>query len=406
MSINKLQNSIVGISLITAACLIGDSMLYIVLPLHFTEAGLDNLWEVGAILSVNRFIRLPLNPLVGWLYRKIALRTGIMLAIILAVLTTIAYSFIQGLYAWLFVRCVWGLAWTFLRLGAYFTILDLSTEQNRGYLMGKYNGLYRLGSLFGMLFGGFIADFYGLSNTALLFGIITILAIPLSLLTLPVPVNRFSVDEANPQQKNLLLDSSIYNNSQVIWVLFMGMGVAMIFQGMFAATLSYLVELHNSANISFLLWNVGAASLAGILQAVRWGWEPWLAPWIGGKTDGRTGRYPLFIISLIVSCLLFLLISRPMSIYLWLSLVLGIQVTATALTTIVDALAADIAIKTAQHSVMTWYSLFIDLGAALGPVLAYLLDQYIAVYSACWGVAVLLIVMATTTYWQHRLGNA
>ena len=59
---------VIVVSLITAACLFGDSMLYIVLPVHYQDAGLSSLWEVGIILSMNRLIRLPLNPLVGRLY--------------------------------------------------------------------------------------------------------------------------------------------------------------------------------------------------------------------------------------------------------------------------------------------------------------------------------------------------
>lgn len=62
----RASRQVVVLSLITAACLIGDSMLYIVLPVHFAEAGLASLWEVGIILSVNRLVRLPLNPAVGW----------------------------------------------------------------------------------------------------------------------------------------------------------------------------------------------------------------------------------------------------------------------------------------------------------------------------------------------------
>lgn len=73
----RASRQVIVISLITAACLIGDSMLYIVLPICFAQAGLSSLWEVGIILSVNRLVRLPLNPMVGWLYRHISDRTGI-----------------------------------------------------------------------------------------------------------------------------------------------------------------------------------------------------------------------------------------------------------------------------------------------------------------------------------------
>ncbi|MFC7439758.1 MFS transporter [Laceyella putida] len=68
-----------------------------------------------------------------------------------------------GFWLLFIMRCIWGIAWTFLRLGAYFVILDVSSQDNRGYYMGVYNGLYRLGSLVGMLLGGFLADFYGVT---------------------------------------------------------------------------------------------------------------------------------------------------------------------------------------------------------------------------------------------------
>ena len=54
----RASRQVIVISLITAACLIGDSMLYIVLPICFAQAGLSSLWEVGIILSVNRLVRL------------------------------------------------------------------------------------------------------------------------------------------------------------------------------------------------------------------------------------------------------------------------------------------------------------------------------------------------------------
>ena len=125
------QKPVILISLLTAACLLGDSMLYVVLPIHWQEAGLASLWEVGILLSANRLVRLPLNPLVGWLYERMSSRNGILFAALLATATTLAYGYAQGFLFWLILRCVWGLSWTFLRLGAYFTILDVAGDANR-----------------------------------------------------------------------------------------------------------------------------------------------------------------------------------------------------------------------------------------------------------------------------------
>ncbi len=181
----RASRQVIVISLITAACLIGDSMLYIVLPICFAQAGLSSLWEVGIILSVNRLVRLPLNPIVGWLYRHISDRTGIFIATVLATITTFSYAFADGFAVWLLLRCLWGIAWTLLRLGGFYCILNVSSDDNRGYFMGLYNGLYRIGSLAGMLLGGIFADWLGFSVTCMLFGACTAVTIVLGLIYVP-----------------------------------------------------------------------------------------------------------------------------------------------------------------------------------------------------------------------------
>lgn len=385
---------VIVLALITAACLIGDSMLYIVLPTHWKEAGLNSLWEVGVLLSVNRLIRLPLNPLVGWLYKKISTRQGVLFAAVLAVLTTLAYGFVQGFLPLLIIRCIWGLAWTFLRIGSYFTIIDCSTDSNRGHCMGTFNGLYRLGSLAGMLAGGFIADVYGLTVTALLFGAITLLSIPAAIFCVP-----------NSKDKSLSkkeADSSIsvlWKDSLILRALMTGALVAMIYQGMFTATLSYLVQAHNSSMINLGGFVIGAASLAGILQAIRWGWEPWLAPWVGKKSDGKYGRRMVLVISLLLASFLFVLVPFDIPLIPWLLIIIGLQLTATALTTIADAVASDAAAScSSKVLVVTAYSIAIDFGAAVGPFLGYVLNEYVDTYAAYWGAVAILLLMTAAWF--------
>jgi MFS family permease len=78
---------------------------------------------------------------------------------------------------------------------------------------------------------------------------------------------------------------------------------------------------------------------------------------------------------------------------IWLSILLILQVTATSLTTIADALAADVAINSAKVKIMTLYSLLIDLGAAIGPMIAYFLNQYLNPYASYWGAAFVLLII-------------
>lgn len=83
-------------------------MLYVVLPLYWKEAGLESLWEVGVLLSINRLVRVPLNPLVSKWYERSGGRSGLLLAVALTFVSTAAYS-LQGFWLWLIMRGYGGL---------------------------------------------------------------------------------------------------------------------------------------------------------------------------------------------------------------------------------------------------------------------------------------------------------
>lgn len=170
---DRRQKQVVSIALITAFALIGDSMLYIVLPVYWKEIGLSSIWEVGLLLSINRFIRIPLAPVVWWLYRYIPMKTGVLIAILIASVTTILYG-MSGFWPLLICRCAWGLAWTLLRMSGMRVLAEID-EGSQGHLTGLYNGLYRLGSLFGMLFGGILASLIGFQSMTLVFGLLTLM---------------------------------------------------------------------------------------------------------------------------------------------------------------------------------------------------------------------------------------
>lgn len=387
INIDADKKPVVVISLLTAACLLGDSMLYIVLPIHWQDVGLASLWEVGVLLSVNRIVRLPFNPLVTLAYSRMTCRSGVIFAGVLAACTTISYAFIKGFALWLVFRCIWGIAWTFFRLGAFFTIVEMAGKNNRGYYMGIYNGLYRLGSLFGMLAGGFLADRYGLGNTAILFGLITCLAIPFAFQVLP----RSS---PHAPEAGKLQNVSTLVNANTLWPLLTGLFIALVYQGAFTSTLSYLIQIHTASQIPLFGALVGAASLAGILQALRWGWEPWLAPWFGRLSDGKHGRKKILTVTLFLAALFFSLIPLTLPLGWWLLLIIFILLTATILTTIIDAIACDAAVCSSQRNFMSVYSIALDLGAALGPLLSYALNDLSGPYAIYQVIAAGLLLLA------------
>lgn len=107
---------------LVAISLFGDSYLYAVLPVYYDEAGIS-LLMVGVALSANRWIRFFTNPLAGYLGARIGWGVAFALALWLAAATTAGYGLLQGALWLIVLRCLWGLCWSFLRLGGMAAVL-------------------------------------------------------------------------------------------------------------------------------------------------------------------------------------------------------------------------------------------------------------------------------------------
>ncbi|MWV47171.1 MFS transporter [Paenibacillus sp. HJL G12] len=386
------KRPVIVISLITAICLLGDSMLYVVLPIRWQDFGLTSLWEVGVLLSVNRLIRLPLNPLIGWMYKRMSKRAGILLAVLLAVVTTASYGMAGSFWLLFIIRSVWGIAWSFLRLGGYFTIIELSDKTNRGQFMGTFNGLTGIGSLIGMLAGSFAVEWFGIRNVTLVFGLAALVAVPFVLKYVSKGKTEadHGVHVVGGEQT-----LKIWREPFVVWTLVSGLMTAMVFQGMYNSTLSRLIQVHESTYVQLWTLSLGAASLAGILQAMRWGLQPWLSPWIGRRFDVAKDQSRMFVVLLVGASCLLAIVPFHMPFAVWLALLLGLQLGITAVSTVVDALATDASMRgVSKLAVMTGYTMATDLGASLGPSIAYTLDGIVGTSSIYWCAAAVLLLLA------------
>jgi len=400
--VRRLENKqkIQALAWITAICLLGDSMLYVVLPIHWKEIGLSSLWEVGILLSANRLIRLPLNPLIGWLYRSISTRTGVLLAVSLAAVTTASYGVVGSFWVLLVMRALWGIAWSFLRLGGYLTVMQLSDSGNRGRFIGTYNGISGIGGLVGMLVGSFAVDLFGMRTVSLVFGAIALLSIPYVLRY--ISDSRIEIPADGTKHEHRV---SFWRVPTVLWMLITGLAMALVFQGMFNATLSRLIQVHESTFVTIGAMTIGAASLTGILQAIRASWQPWLAPFIGRGFDRAARPHRVVAAVLVAAACLLAMVPLQMPFGIWIVLLLGLQLVISAVTTVVDSFATEVsASQPAKVAIMTAYTVTTDLGASIGPTLAYTLDAATGTSSIYWCAAV--IVLAISIRWMIPISTA
>ncbi|WP_425467646.1 MFS transporter [Psychrobacillus soli] len=396
---------IVIVALITAISLFGDSMLYIALPLYWKEVGLDSIWQVGVLLSINRFIRLPFNPIVGWIYSRISLKTGLVIAIILGSITTLGYGLLNGFIAWIILRGVWGIAWSFLRIGGLSIVAFNTEENNRGKSIGLYNGLYRLGSLVGMLAGGLLVPILGLSTISIIFGSLTLLALPLIFLyvkTTPLKDHEQDNTEKVIFKGNSYINSLKQGRGRII---FTGFCITLLFQGIFISTLSSVIEQNHGESVILFGTVISATFLTGIILSLQWIWGPFLGVRFGTWSDGVKGRVPVLIISLIFASLTFGIISNEIPILVLIFFTFLVMIAATSLTTIVDAIALDISKNSNVVSFITTYSMAQDLGASIGPFISFLIIGLVNGFSYIyWGGAIIFLLLAilwSNSYKRH-----
>ncbi|MBF3306531.1 MFS transporter, partial [Pseudomonas aeruginosa] len=121
----------------------------------------------------------------------------------------------------------------------------------------------------------------------------------------------------------------------------------------------------------------------------------------GAWSDGPRGRRRFYVAALLVGAMGFGLLSSRLPILAWLAIALLVMLVATALTTLTDALAADVARAGDVVGFMTRYSIVQDLGAALGPALAFLLLERPGGFAwLYWGGSLAFLVLALL--WLRR----
>jgi MFS family permease len=170
------QGSHRAASLAAAIALFGDSALYPILSAQGSTLGHGPI-AIGVLLAANRFVRLALNRPVGRLVDRVGPRAPLVAAAAIAALTTASYGAFSTRFApFLASRLVWGLAWSILRLAAYVAILE-GDPGSRGARMGGFTSIARLGSLGGVLGGGWLADTIGFERTFFVLGVATLPAI-------------------------------------------------------------------------------------------------------------------------------------------------------------------------------------------------------------------------------------
>ena len=407
---------VLTITAIVAAVIMGDSMIYAVLPTNVSafavSAGL-----VGVLLSANRFVRLVSNPLADRLFRRFGMERPLALAVVLSIGTTLAYGIGPGFAVLLIARILWGLCYSILRLGGYVTVLEDGREGDRARLMGLSSGGQRAGSIVGVLLGGILFDLTGrLASFSIVAGL-GLVALPLvfgivkrpsptrsdkAATSISIPMRADAREEDGSfLQRTLLGRSSRERDGKTVRLLALFLNSFVFYfalGGIVVSTLGFfLSEVLGEEGASLGGWMIGTATLNGALLATNW--IAALGGPILGLFGDRIGRERIILIATPLSICMVLLLAFPGNLALTLLWLPVGFISAATVGASSDALAGDLAPRDRRSTVMSRYATWQDLGSATGPLLGYLalgfasLTWVYAVNACLMGISMLIFAV-------------
>ena len=353
---------VLALAAATSLSLLGDMMMYTVLPTHHAALGIG-VGAVGILLSIHRVIRLGANGVAGLLYDRCGRRGPLLVGLGLAVAATGGYLLAGGFWPLLGARLVWGVAFALISVGGLAVLLDLTTPVDRGRTVGRYHALVQVGTMLALLLAGGLMDAVGYRATLAVLGPLTALGWLIAWAAVPETAAAVRGGRISPARPPLLavcraLDVGLLAPFYASFATFFaGNGVLMATVGL---------HLRSEAP------GIPAATLTGILLALRKLAQTVVAPTAGALAD-RMSRRRVAAVGMTVGVAGFglLVLGHGLT-----AAVVGVALTAVGegiVQPAVSAWAGDLTPASARGLVVGGLVTAGDLGAAIGPLAGYAL---------------------------------
>jgi len=395
------------VSAAVALSLLGDSLLYAVLPSQAEVIGVP-IGLVGVLLSVNRFIRLLSNSWAGSVCDRFGYARPFTAALLLGAATTAVYGMAAGFWLLFGARVLWGVSWSFLRVGGLGTVIQHTSDHDRGLLMGFFLGISRLGSLVAVALGGLLTDALGYRPTLFLFAGLSAMAAAISAptggRTDASPKTSPALGRSAGQYSRVLPLSEpqiLSSTDRVIWrrlraIYAGGFAHGFVMSGVVTATLGLLLKTRYGASIMLGDLSIGIATMTGLLLSSRWLIDFGLGPYLGHVSD-RLGRQRVILAGFLLGALALVVFASVRSLGPLSLATVVMFVSGTALSAALDASLADLARPGSQARMLGHYTTFQDLGSACGPLLGYAFGVWLGL-GVMYGLGACLFVAAAGLY--------
>ncbi|MFY0612085.1 MAG: MFS transporter [Hyphomicrobiaceae bacterium] len=332
--------AIIGSSSIMSLALLGDALLYAVLPAYAEDFGLTLPW-VGVMLSANRFVRVFAYGTIARLTHAVGVRRMCIGAAVTATLSTALYGFAQGPAVMLAARILWGLTYASLVLATLSYAVEYRTQA--GTRVGVSQAIQRLGPILALFGGAWLVTQVGPKMAFIVLAAPTALAVLIAF-SLPKSI----ISEAKPKRPASLA------NPKPIDVLFFLQGYGV--DGVFAVSITLIFAREAS---------LAQAVMGGsALLAMRHLGEAVAAPLFGWIAD-RMGARKVFVAAAVLTMVGFVCVALGLTVFGALVMLLFRGALASlGPAVIAQSLAQDEDAVGPLARMQAWR----DLGAAFGPL--------------------------------------
>jgi MFS family permease len=281
--------AIIGSSSIMSLALLGDALLYAVLPVYASEFGLTLGW-VGVMLSANRFIRVFAYGAVARVTQSVGVRNMCFVAAATATLSTALYGLGQGPSVLVFARLLWGLSYASLVLATLSYAVEFRARA--GTRIGVGQAIQRIGPILALLGGAWLVGSMGAQAA---FPFLTVPTACAVLVAFTLPKERV---RARKQSRSTSLA-----RPKPIDVLFFLQGYGV--DGVFAFTITLIFAREASL--------ADAVLSGGALLSLRHFAEAIAAPLFGWIAD-RVGARPVFVVAAFLTTIGFVCVASGLTI--------------------------------------------------------------------------------------------
>lgn len=360
-----INRTILAISFARFADALGNSLLYILLPIYIISVPSEIFpWSepilVSMAISLYGLVNMILQPLSGVLADRSGSRKPlIIIGLFLMAAGTLAFIFSRSYVDILFIRSVQGVGVAITVPASLALINSTTVKETRGRAMGFYSTLRLMGFALGPLIGGALHVYSGF-NTSFFVGAGTILLGTFLVLVWVKEEPR----QINPKKytRTRLLDPQIWNRN------FISLGSAMF---MMASAYSMMGALENQFNARLEQTALGFGIAFSALTFSRMLVQSPL-----GYLSDRIGRKPLIVAGMILMA--------PATVLLgWVGTTLQLTgaralqgITSAAISAPTTALAGDLSTRDNEGRHISIITTGFFMGITIGPLIAGFLSTY------------------------------